>query len=263
MTTAETTHAQRLWALDGATMTLENSLLVVGGQGQLTVPLPTFVIEHERGLVLFDTGLVPEAAGDPSAVYGEWFAEHAGIAFTLDQRVDRQLEAIGYRTDDITHVVLSHSHLDHTGGLGHFPNAEFFVIEGELPYAHWPYPAAAAFFRPADLEPVRAIGWNEVSGDHDLFGDGSIVLLHCPGHTPGNGSLLVRLPERTIILSGDTVHTRGALEADLPASPDANTELAVRSVRRIKHLAKSLDATIWITHDPNEWKAFEAPGSYT
>lgn len=260
---SETTHARRLWALDGARMTLENSLLIVGGQGKLTVPLPSFLIEHERGLVLFDTGLVPEAADDPHAIYGE-LVEEAGIEMTPDQRVDRQLATIGFKPEDITHVILSHTHLDHTGGLSLFPQAQFFIQRGELGYGYWPYPAAAAFFRQADFEPIRKIGWNEVDGDFDLFGDGSIQMLACPGHTPGNASLFVQLADQSFVLTGDTVHSTYAIDSELPASPDANSEKAVWSIRKIKQLARARQSTIWVPHDPDQWPAFKhAPEYYS
>ncbi|WP_020497505.1 N-acyl homoserine lactonase family protein [Sciscionella marina] len=242
-------------------MTLENSLLIVGGTGKLTVPLPTFLIEHERGLVLFDTGLVPEAVDDPHAVYGE-LVEEAGIEMTSEQRVDSQLAAIGFQPEDVTHVILSHTHVDHTGGLSLFPHAKFFIQRGELGYGYWPYPAAAAFFRPADFDPIRKIGWNEVDGDFDLFGDGSIQMLACPGHTPGNASLFVQLAEQSFILTGDTAHSIAAIENDLPASPDANTEKAVWSIRKLKQLAAARQSTIWVGHDPDQWPTFKHAPEY-
>jgi N-acyl homoserine lactone hydrolase len=103
----------------------------------------------------------------------------------------------------------------------------------------------------------------QVGFDHDLFGDGSVVVLHTPGHTPGELSLLVRLKSRNFILTGDTVHLRQALEDEIPMPYDSNTELAIRSIRRLKLLRESADATVWITHDPEDWAEFQhAPYCY-
>ena len=88
-------------------------------------------------------------------------------------------------------------------------------------------------------------------------------MLACPGHTPGNASLFVRLKDRSFIITGDTVHSTGALDAELPASPDANTEQAVWSIRKIKNLAAARQAEVWVPHDPIQWPGFaHAPEYY-
>ncbi len=253
--------ARRLWALDGATFTIDSSILVVGAQGEVTIPVPSYLIEHPRGLVLFDTGIAPQAAEDPHAVYGE-LADLINVEFTPEQRVDRQIEALGYRVEDVTHVIASHSHFDHCGGLYLFGHADMYIGEGDLSYAYWPLAAASPFFRTQDFEPTRSHRWHQVSGDLDLFGDGSVVMLAMPGHTPGNTSLLVRLPEQTLILAADTVHLRSALDGELPMPSDYSTLDAVRSVRRLRQLSSSLDAPVWIAHDPDDWVKFgHAPHS--
>jgi len=249
------TAARKLYALEGATATLDAGTLVMGAEGTVTFPIPTFLIEHPRGLVLFDTGIATDAADDPRAVFGE-LADAVDLTFTPEQRVDRQVQALGYRTEDVTDVLVSHSHFDHTGGLHLFPEANFHIGRGDLDYAHFPKPEAAHLFRVADLEPTRDYAWNEVTGDFDLFGDGTVVLLRMPGHTPGNGSLLVRLPSRNVLLTGDTVHLRSALTDELPMPTDHDTDQAVRSVRRLKQISETLDAMTWIAHDPEDWAEF-------
>jgi len=97
----------------------------------------------------------------------------------------------------------------------------------------------------------------------DLFGDGSLVILFTPGHTPGELSLLVRLGSRNFVLTGDTVHLRAALENEIHFPVDADTAAAVQSLRRLKLLRDSADATVWITHDPEDWAEFQhAPHCY-
>jgi glyoxylase-like metal-dependent hydrolase (beta-lactamase superfamily II) len=98
--------------------------------------------------------------------------------------------------------------------------------------------------------------WREVHGDLDVFGDGSLVILSTPGHTPGETSLLVRLPGRNFILTGDTVHLRSNLENLFPLPFDVNNQEAVRSLRRLRMLTKCNDATVWISHDPEDWAEF-------
>lgn len=244
--------AKKLWALDGAKFTLDRGLLVVGGTGEIHLPVPTYLVEHERGLVLFDTGLAPSAVADPEGTYGP-LAGALGLDFSEDMRVDRQIESVGYSTEDVTHVVISHSHFDHTGGISLFPNARIYIGAPDLPYAYWPMPAAAVFFRTADIEPARGFDWHPLTGDLDLFGDGAIQILSLPGHTPGNTSALVRLPNKSVMLTGDTVHVPEALSDDLPMPSDYSTLDAVHSIRRMKQVAHANDAEIIIQHDFDGW----------
>ena len=248
-------YAKRLWALDAPTITIDQSLLNVGASGLITMPLPAYLIEHPRGLVLFDAGLHPRAADDPAEIYGD-LADSLGLRFSPDQRVDRQLAALGYRPSDVKYVIASHAHFDHIGGLCLFPEAEVFIGAGDLHYAYWPDPLPALFFRREDVEAVPRGNWREVHGDFDVFGDGSLVMLSTPGHTPGETSLLVRLPGRNFILTGDTVHLRSNLENLFPLPFDVNNQEAVRSLRRLRLLMKSNDATVWISHDPEDWAQF-------
>lgn len=251
--------ANKLWALDGAKLTLDRGLLVVGGTGEIHLPAPTYLIQHSRGLVLVDTGMAPEAVDDPEGTYGE-LASLIGLEYTADLRVDKQLEAIGFKTDDITDVIVSHSHFDHAGAIKLFPNARFYIGAPDLPYAYWPMPAASIFFRTADIEPTRGFDWHPLTGDLDLFGDGSIQILSLPGHTPGNSSVLVRLPNQNIMLTCDTVHVPEALSDDLPMPSDYSTLDAVHSIRRMKQIAHANDATIIIQHDEDDWKKLRSIG---
>jgi N-acyl homoserine lactone hydrolase len=95
--------ARRLWALEAPTFTVEAHTMMFGLTGELTIPLPAYLIEHSRGLVLFDTGLVAAAVDDPHAVYGE-LADVMNIRAQPHQRIDRQIEALGYKASDVTHV---------------------------------------------------------------------------------------------------------------------------------------------------------------
>lgn len=242
----------KIWALDGAKFTLDRGILIVGGEGTLTIPVPTYLIQHERGLVLFDTGLDPAAVTDPSGTYGP-LADMLGLDFPEEMRVDRQIEAAGFSAADVTHVIVSHSHFDHTGAIALFPNAQILIGGADLPYAYWPMPAASAFFRSHDIEVARGFQWRELYGDLDLFGDGSIQILQMPGHTPGNTSTIVRLDSGYVMLTGDTVHVPEALEGDIPMPSDYSTLDAVRSIRRLKSVAQAYDAEIIIQHSFEDW----------
>lgn len=246
---------RRAWALDAPTMTVDKSILVTGTGGvNVTIPTPAFLIEHDEGLVLFDTGLDPAAADDPESVYGP-LATMFQMDFPAERRLDRQLDALGFRPSDVRRVVLSHSHFDHTGGLRLFPGAEGFVGTGELRYAARPDASVAGFYRGADLEAAAEIRWNELPRgyDHDLFDDGSVTLLSLPGHTPGALGLKVALPSRTIVFAGDTAHLRENLAGKVGMPFDADTGTKLDSIHKLQLLRSQPNTTVWISHDPEDW----------
>ncbi len=247
----------RLVALPGAMVGMSESELMVGGRDRMVdLPVPTFLIEHPRGLVLFDTGCNPEAATNPLGYWGK-IAEYLHLRFTPDQAVDRQLQNHGYRVEDVKYVVVSHLHLDHAGGLALFPNARFFIMKGELPYAYWPERRARASFKLNDLLPTRRFDWVELEGDTDLMGDGSLLMLKTPGHTPGESSLLVRLPHhQPILLTGDTAHIRAQLETLSPSAMDFDHRAGRESLTRLRRIRDLGEARIWVMHDPDDWASF-------
>lgn len=256
--------ARRMWALDCPTLTVEANTLMYGLSGMLTIPMPSFLIEHPKGLVLFDTGIAPEAIEDPVGLYGQELADGLGISGTAEQRLDRQIEALGFQLKDVTHVISSHLHFDHSGGHHLFPHAKFYAGQGELEFAHWPAPIGAFCYMPDQLARIRSFDWYEIPGvDVDLFGDGSLTILYMPGHTPGELSLKVRLSSSTFLLTGDAVHLRAALENEYHFPIDADTKQALTTLRRIKRIRESEDASVWITHDPDDWAEYKhAPYCY-
>ncbi|MET9327608.1 N-acyl homoserine lactonase family protein [Tsukamurella sp. NPDC003166] len=246
---------KHLWALDAPTVTMDNGImgLLKGGE-QITFPLPAFLIEHpEHGLLIFDTGI--GGAGDPASVYGP-AAELYKIDFPAEYALDRQLADLGFTTADVTRVVLSHAHFDHTGGLHHFAGATGYIGSGELRYAHTPDQHVAMHFDPRDLEAAKQIDWLEIPthGEHDVYGDGSVVVLSLPGHTPGSLALKVRMPDDTnLVLTGDVAHDHDNVTfcAGMPA--DADTVGAIESLKSLKLLRSQPNTTVWVNHDPEDW----------
>lgn len=261
LTDLPTGTAEALWALDHGSLTYDAGLVVIGGSGVSEHPITSYLIKHDRGLVLFDTGLDPEAADRQVAEYGE-LASAFDMRFSAENRVDRQIEKMGFSVDQVTHVIVSHAHFDHTGGLKLFPNAKLYMGLDDLRFVFWPDGGAAGSCRWPDIEATRDFRWNPVVGDYDLFGDGSIVMISLPGHTPGSSGLIVRLPHETLILTGDAVHLRANIEWTMPMGGDHDTAAATNSIRRLQQLRDAHDAKIWIAHDPEDWVAFGGAGRY-
>lgn len=248
----------QLWALEPATFQSPGAVALHGDAAPL-IPLPMFVIEHAEGLVLFDAGLDPSCVGDPAAGYGE-VADRIRLTFDERHLIDPFLKARGHSIADVTHVIASHLHWDHIGGLKQFPHARIVVGKGEQEYAAAPEKFAADFYRPEDFGEPEALELEEISGDWDVFGDGSIVALRMPGHTPGSLALQVKSGERTIVLSGDVVHTRGAYEEEIHYHGDVDSVQARQSLRRLKGVLAEHQADLWIAHDPVDWERFGGAG---
>ncbi|MEV8195288.1 N-acyl homoserine lactonase family protein [Rhodococcus pyridinivorans] len=246
---------RNVWALDAPTMTCDKSIFVIGAGGEnVTVPVPAFLIEHDDGLVLYDTSFDPDAAGDPESIYGPLAAAFQ-IDFPVECRLDTQIEKLGFSLTDVKRVVISHSHFDHTGGLRLFPHAEGYIGTGELRYAGRPDPFCIGFFRKEDLEAANRITWNEVPTgyDHDLFGDGSITLLSLPGHSPGHLGMKIELPDRTLVLAGDAGHLRDNLAGGVGMPFDNDSITKLDSLRRLNLKQKQSNTTVWLSHDPDDW----------
>ncbi len=209
-------------------------------------PYFIYVITHPKGNVLFDSGAHPDLRVDPVARLGP-----AGADFEVKLSADDHLEACLARIDmtpkDIDYVVQSHLHFDHAGGLPWLTHAPVFVQREELEFASDPPPYQESVYVAADFEGDH--DWQQLDGDHDLFGDGRLMILSTPGHTRGHQSLLVKLAGQTVILLADATYLLEKMRARaLPAviwSPDA----IIATWERIEELEREHDARLLPTHE--------------
>jgi N-acyl homoserine lactone hydrolase len=192
------------------------------------LPIYVYVIEHERGLVLFDTGLDRASLTDPRYYQSEPSRRLLGRIARFDigpeQTLTEQLRSIGYAPDQVHTVVLSHLHQDHIGGLAEVSGAEIVVDAREWAQLDAPLPTTKGLLRShIDLPGLR---WTKIlpapvddesiapfTCAHDLFGDRTLLLVPTPGHTPGSLSLLLRqdgLPPMLFV--GDLCYSTDLLE---------------------------------------------------
>ena len=194
---------------------------------------PCFLVRHAKGYLLWELGIGDALAKIPEGRPGP-------IHWRLQRTLASQLEEIGLKPADIAFIAASHTHNDHIGNVGLFPQAMLLAPKGEY---QWPMPKGGPRFNPA--HPVT-----QIEGDHDVFGDGSAVLLATPGHTPGHQSLLLRLKNTgPILFTGDAVHFRENWDFRRVPSFNTSSEQSLASMERIAAIVASTKAQLWIHHD--------------
>jgi N-acyl homoserine lactone hydrolase len=258
-----TGRAQKLWALDAPTLTVPTKYLVDGAAGIATIPVPVYVIQHSRGLLLMDTGIKAGAYDDPVGTLGE---EAIKIKLTArpDQRPDRQLKALGLSAEDVTHVVVTHLHMDHTGAIDLFPNAQLYIGPGEFEWAENPTEETRHIFDWPTINSIRDRKPLLVPEEGlDIFGDGSVHVFRAPGHTPGQLAMLIHLEHSTFLLPSDSAHMRVSIENLIPDGLAWDIPASIETLKMLARLRGRHDAKVWITHDPEDWTEFRhAPHYY-
>jgi glyoxylase-like metal-dependent hydrolase (beta-lactamase superfamily II) len=198
-----------------------------------------YLIRHGDAYMLWDTGMAGALVGRPDV--------NPVMTVSLRGRIVEQLARIDVRPEQVSIVGISHYHGDHTGQARDFPAARLLMGAADLATLRG-RPAAAQ----ADLAHWLSGGGQvtEVQGDLDVFGDGSVVMLNMPGHTPGHHALLIRLASGPVMLSGDTYHF--AEQVAHRGVPPFNTDRAdsLASMDRFDRLARNLHARVIIQHEP-------------
>jgi glyoxylase-like metal-dependent hydrolase (beta-lactamase superfamily II) len=239
----------QLRALTCGWIRADAGMFLAGASGELRVPVPVYLIEHPRGRVLFDSGLHPDLSGDPAARIGG-VAKIFRCELGEGEHVAGRLAALDLDVDRIDFLVTSHLHFDHAGGLACVPNARLVVQREEWEAGQDPERAAKSFFDPRDYDLGHDV--LAVEGEHDLFGDGAVVCVPTPGHTPGHQSLRVRLPGGEVVLAADACYLRRTLEEGILPPIVHDEAEARRSLDRLRALQRA-GARIFYGHDPEFW----------
>lgn len=248
--------ATRVRLLDSGTLVIDQSHITwnVGCGTPVRFPVYSVLIEHPDGLIMFDSGYDLELV--KQALPFELPEQ------TPEQTVPAQLAACGVSPEDVQVLVNSHLHFDHCGANRLLPNATTYVHHDELRQARSP-------------EPFERLGYADRGYDHPdakfelLEGDlelaEGIHLFHTPGHTIGHYSMLVEPAEgRPLLFMADVSYTAAAYANDQQAGFHNDPVAGVRSIRRIKRLAREWDAEVVFTHDMDVFSTYAlAPEPFT
>lgn len=196
-----------------------------------------YLIQHGDQQLIWDTGF-------PSAWKGQTH-DLGDLSVRIDKTLADQLAELGLKPTDVDFVGISHEHADHTGQAAEMPQAELIIGKGDFddtrgkddPFGPWRKDGAR----------VRA-----VTADTDVFGDGSVVALHLPGHTPDHLALLVRLASGPVLLTGDLYHSRDAREKRGVPPFNTSREQTLQSMDAFEKLAKETGAKVIIQHEPRD-----------
>jgi N-acyl homoserine lactone hydrolase len=223
----------------------DRGALIAGQSGETRIPVPAFLVEHARGLVLFDTGLHPALAtsSDRLRSVGTIFTPE----LTEEAVVSMRLRALGVDPLDISVVVCSHLHFDHCGGHALIPNARLVVQRAEWDAAHDEAMIEFGGYNPDDFEVGHDV--QLLDGSYDLFGDGALRIVVTGGHTAGHQSLVVA---DRLVLVGDACYCRLALDTDgLP--PFQFDESRQRSAYAWLRGQEAEGRALVFSHDPDQW----------
>ena len=202
-----------------------------------------YLIVHPRGTLLWDTGVIPDELVKPEGT--------TEARATVHKTLSGQLAAIGYKPADITYLALSHNHYDHSANANAFAGSTWLVTKAERDVMFPEKPPEKQNTAAPRFSALKNSKTKILDGDYDVFGDGTVIIVATPGHTPGHQSLFVKLSKTgPLVLSGDLYHYPAEL-ADREFNPYGGKVSDAENGSRTKLDAfmKQKGAKLWIGHD--------------
>ena len=211
-----------------------------------------FLIAHPKGTLMWDVGAIPDASWKPTG-------SKVRLHFMLPDKTERdvtitkplkaQLASAGYAPKDIKYLALSHYHWDHIANANDFAGATWIARKSEHDI----------MFSTAEPERTIRANYNKLAKsktiligteDHDVFGDGKVVLKSTPGHTPGHQVLFLDLPKTgKVVLGGDLYHYPEERTLNRVPPRDFNPQQTTASRAALDVFLKQSGAALWIQHD--------------
>ncbi|MDB4077109.1 N-acyl homoserine lactonase family protein [Porticoccaceae bacterium] len=209
-----------------------------------------YLIRHPQGDLLWDLGL-------PDALVGIGPQTEGIFTTTLERTLIEQLADIGLTAQDIEFISISHSHFDHSGQAALFPESQWLVNKNEFDYMF-----------STDTNKAQNAAFAELSnsihtGNLDVFGDGSVMILELPGHTPGHSVLQVNLTESgPVLLTGDLYHRTESRELKRVPRFNSDEPQTRESMDLFEILATESGARVIIQHEPADVASLPKPPAF-
>lgn len=220
------------------------------------IAAPCFLIRHPKGNLLWDAGL-----GDHYNYPKEGSDAAPGVHVTVPVTLLAQLKSLDLTPKSINFIAFSHLHWDHTGNANEFPDSTWILNKSELAAALTLPPPGGVL--PETWSAYKGAKNETIEGDYDVFGDGTVMILRTPGHTPGHQVLKLKLQKSgTVILSGDLYHLRANRTFKRVPVYNVNRADTLASMSRVETIIKNTRGRLIVQHDPNEFQALPKPPEY-
>ncbi|MEP7246957.1 MAG: N-acyl homoserine lactonase family protein [Gammaproteobacteria bacterium] len=253
--------APRLYVMDCGTISPMNPKLfgleASEVHGDVSFVTPCYLLVHPKGTLVWDVGQVPDKdiPDDGTEVVQQ------GI-LKAKRRLAPQLAAVGHPVKDITFLAMSHYHADHTANANLFAGSTWIVQQAE--YDAMFSDAKVGIRTPdsyIDLKGVMRITLN--NEDHDVFGDGTVIIKTAPGHTPGHQMLFLKLARSgPLLLAGDLYHLPEEKTLDRVPTFDFDAAMTRATRAKVDAFVKSTGAKMWIQHDPATYAGLKKSPAY-
>jgi len=218
--------------------------------------VPCYIIEHEKGRMLWDGGL-PSATAETKGWQGE------GMQLRLDRTLAEQMAEINLNMSSFDLIAFSHMHFDHVGVANEVEGATLLIQKTEY---------EAAFADKVNIPAVKPAIYSKLKdakrvlleGDYDVFGDGKVRIISAPGHTPGHQVLFLDLANTgPIVLSGDLYHLAISRRERRVPTFNTDAQATLKSMDRVEAFLKETGAHLWIEHELAWFEQLEkSPSSY-
>jgi N-acyl homoserine lactone hydrolase len=203
----------------------------------------SYLVVHPKGTLMFDAGAIED-----SHFKGDGAPVTEGI-LTASKPLLPQLASAGYKPSDVTFFAMSHYHSDHTANANAFATATWIVQKAERDFMFTDKPQG--IIQPGHYSALKTANTRILNDeDFDVFGDGTVVVMSAPGHTPGHQVLFVRLTKTgPVLLAGDLYHYPEELTTGRIPTFEFNVEQSKASRAKIEAFIKAQRAQLWIEHD--------------
>lgn len=231
----------KVYVLDGGYMILHDLSQFTqddsyNGQTKV-IDNPVFIIEHEKGRLIWDVGL-PDALADRNVEKND----STGNEFVREKLIN-QMKAMNLTPDSIDYLAVSHSHPDHIGNANYFNNSTWIVDERELAWATRNGTSTSEY---ESLLKSKKITFKD---PYDVFGDKSVIIHAVPGHTPGHLCLQIELKNETIFLTGDLYHFEAQRQFNRVPRYNTDVQMTLKSMEKFEKMVNQKKARVIIQHD--------------
>jgi glyoxylase-like metal-dependent hydrolase (beta-lactamase superfamily II) len=218
--------------------------------GETRFSVPCFLVAHPNGTLMWELGILPDDTVEARARGEQGNPTATSASVTIVPRTLRShLAGLGYRPEDITYFAFSHAHVDHNANANLFTRSTWLARPAERAFM-WEEGNTRVnrtFFE--EIRNSRAISLDR--DEHDVFGDGTVIVKVAPGHSPGHQVLVLNLASTgRIMLGGDLYHYPQERTLQRPP-PDTefNVQQSAASRVMIEEYLRRTKTELWIEHD--------------